>query len=1218
MKKQTKTYLVGTAALACALTAGVAYSNLTVASAETHSVTIGGFAADNSYCLSATAANSGIRYNLTGTMDLENKTGFALRVKNLSENPINIKQMMVYDSESTLVYSPYVATSYFYSVDGTVTSATALNTSSTRRFVTIPAEFDGYVMMPFDQMTIVRFSGVAAGTWDWNQTGHLSAESEGDWGMPKGSCNQIDFYLIDSTGYDFMIGAHTTYTISENNVTLDTPVYMDASTKVTPSQSNVSMATTHNMQINANDLDTNAYVISPSSDVANGVQYTFAGDGVAMTGKTGLAIRIKNTSNSIVKPYQFRIFDKNSTLVYSPHNSKIKFYDVSGKYQETSHSAREVHIPASFDGWMVIPFNQMKTLRKANSEAWYWNESGYVGSATEGHLAPPTGIWNQFAFYMPANTNSIDLVVGAHTAYTENNGVITFDAPAYLDIATVEKPSGEPCMDVYGISSVNVTLTAGANVTLSETTATVKYGETYNIKATIPVGYMPKVTIGEGDNAIVTESLSFVHNFINTSSLNVKVEAAPINMPTFEVSEENVSLSDKKGIKIAVNNANGEQIDFTLKLTEGTKFFSANGVGLFEDNNVVRFGNVFSIPAGYVGNIYVPFNYLAGGYGQPQCQPFDYTNKPASVTGKVYIDTATEKSVIESVFTSVEYVTALPATTKADLTNANLYKNGATDFIGGLLADASQEKAANMAGSGTTWGITYKFAEPVSFNQAGFAVRFKNMTGSEYGIRSYFIANGKTYVPQGANVYTLIDSEGVATTITDKNRNMLIPADFDGTIVINFADFATDSAGTAKENVNRESLTVTAIDFYVGSKVGVGAMFGEAAWIGYNGQLSGNITYTTATVVDKNASIPFTFKAVGTPVTINTTDVTLSAETVVFGSSVVTATPVAGKMITSLTAPEGCVVTPNQDGTYTIAIENPYTLNAESFALTATVDTILEVTATITGNGTVSYNGLEVNGKFFVGASAAYTLVVTPAIGYEATVKVGDTVIEATAEGYVIPVGTTAISVKFTVLPANLTVSVGENGTATMDGVALVNGTSSVEQGKTFIVVATPAKGYAETVMLGDVALEKGANGYEVLLTADTTLAITFAKVEYTITYDLDRGENAETNPATYTVDDEVVFADATKDGYVFVGWFTIKGGSEVQITKIEAGSVGNIEVFAKFEVEEVTPEPTPGTDGGIMDQITGMLGCNGTVSAIGMGIVALAAAAIVLKKKED
>lgn len=1221
MKKQTKTYLLGTMALACALTAGIAYNNLAVASAETHSLTISDsdFLTESTYYLSATGANSGIRYDLTGTMELEDTTGIAIRVKNLSENNVNVKQMMIYDSESTLVYSPRTATSYFYSVDGTVTSSVA--PSNQVRFVTIPASFDGYVMMPYDQMTILRFS--ESTSWDWNQTGHLSADGEGDWALPTGSCKSIDFYLIDSAGYEFMIGGHTTYTLDGSNVTLDTPVYMDASTKKTPSQTDVSMATRHNLQISSTDLDTNAYGISPSTDAANGVQYNFAGDGVPMTGKTGLAIRIKNTSKSIVKPYQFRIFDKNSTLVYSPHNSKIQFYDVNGKYQMTSDGARIVNIPALFDGWMVMPFDQMKTLRKADSDAWYWNETGYVGSATEGHLAPPTGVWNQFAFYMPANTNAVELVVGAHTTYTENNGVITFDTPAYLDIDTVTKPSGEPCMDVYGISSATFNFTAGEGVTLNETTKTLKYGESYDIKAFIPVGYMAKVTFGESDDATVTESLSFVHNFKNVTSMNVKVEATPIAMPTIVVSEEDVSLSDKKGIKISVDNTDGEQIDFVLKLTEGTKFISATGVGLFEDNDTVRFGNVFSIPAGYVGNIYVPFNYTAGGYGQPQCQPFDYDNKPATVTGKVYIDTTVDASVIETVFTSVEYVTAVPKTTTADLTNANLYEDGASDFIGGLLADAPTEKASNQAGSGTTWGITYKFAEAVSFNQSAFIVRVSNISGRDYGIRAYFIAGGKTFVPQAKNVYALVDAEGTVTTNTDSNRNILIPDGFDGTLVIYLNDYATDNAGASKENVNRQNLSVTAIDFYIGSNTGAGLMYGDTGWIGYDGELVGEFTYTTENVVNKNASYPFVFKTVGTPVTVNTTDVTLSDEVVAFGNSVVTVAPVAGKMITALTAPEGCVVTANQDGTYTVEIANAYADNAESFALTATVDTALEVTATISGNGSVFYNGIEVDGTFYVGASSAYTLVVTPAVGNVATVKVGETVIEATDDGYVIPVGTTAVSVKFTVLSANLTVSIGDKGTATLDGDALVNGVSTLQQGKNFALVVAPVAGYTETVMLGEVALVKGDNGYELLLTADVALTITFAKVEYTITYDLDRGVNADTNPATYTVDDEVVFADATKDGYVFLGWYVMDGETEVKITGIEKGSVGDIEVFAKFEVEEVNTGDDNGEDAGFIDQVTGKVeellgGCNGSVSAIGMGVVALVVAGFVLKKKED
>ena len=82
-------------------------------------------------------------------------------------------------------------------------------------------------------------------------------------------------------------------------------------------------------------------------------------------------------------------------------------------------------------------------------------------------------------------------------------------------------------------------------------------------------------------------------------------------------------------------------------------------------------------------------------------------------------------------------------------------------------------------------------------------------------------------------------------------------------------------------------------------------------------------------------------------------------------------------------------------------------------------------------------------------------------------------------------------------------------------------------------------------------------------------------------------------------------------------------GENEVKVTGIEKGSVGDIEVFAKFKLEEVTDGGEGDTDAGLIDKITGKVqeilgGCNGSVSAIGMGVVALAAAAIVLKKKED
>ena len=69
----------------------------------------------------------------------------------------------------------------------------------------------------------------------------------------------------------------------------------------------------------------------------------------------------------------------------------------------------------------------------------------------------------------------------------------------------------------------------------------------------------------------------------------------------------------------------------------------------------------------------------------------------------------------------------------------------------------------------------------------------------------------------------------------------------------------------------------------------------------------------------------------------------------------------------------------------------------------------------------------------------------------------------------------------------------------------------------------------------------------------------------YTITYNLDGGTNAQSNPASYTVETETItLADATKNGDVFIGWYTDESFTN-PITKIEKGSVGNIILYAKW-----------------------------------------------------
>ena len=87
--------------------------------------------------------------------------------------------------------------------------------------------------------------------------------------------------------------------------------------------------------------------------------------------------------------------------------------------------------------------------------------------------------------------------------------------------------------------------------------------------------------------------------------------------------------------------------------------------------------------------------------------------------------------------------------------------------------------------------------------------------------------------------------------------------------------------------------------------------------------------------------------------------------------------------------------------------------------------------------------------------------------------------------------------------------------------------------------------------------IEKGTTG-------NVALTATWDVVDFTITYDLDGGENAEANPSTYTANDEIVFADATKLGYVFLGWYDAEGN---KVEKLEIGTLGDVALTAKWEI---------------------------------------------------
>lgn len=77
----------------------------------------------------------------------------------------------------------------------------------------------------------------------------------------------------------------------------------------------------------------------------------------------------------------------------------------------------------------------------------------------------------------------------------------------------------------------------------------------------------------------------------------------------------------------------------------------------------------------------------------------------------------------------------------------------------------------------------------------------------------------------------------------------------------------------------------------------------------------------------------------------------------------------------------------------------------------------------------------------------------------------------------------------------------------------------------------------------------------------------------YAINYVLNGGKNNDHNPASYDKTQTVAFENPTRSGYTFGGWYTDAGFTK-RITQIEAGTTGEITVYAKWSKTESTKVP--------------------------------------------
>lgn len=136
-------------------------------------------------------------------------------------------------------------------------------------------------------------------------------------------------------------------------------------------------------------------------------------------------------------------------------------------------------------------------------------------------------------------------------------------------------------------------------------------------------------------------------------------------------------------------------------------------------------------------------------------------------------------------------------------------------------------------------------------------------------------------------------------------------------------------------------------------------------------------------------------------------------------------------------------------------------------------------------------------------------------------------------------------------------------------------------EGKEVITLADATKdGYTFDGWYKDAEFTTKVTSIPTTQTGDITLYAKFLK-NYKITYDLNGGTNGD-NPGTYASGIGVdSFADASKEGCTFAGWYTDETFS-VKVTSISANQTGDITLYAKFTPNKynITYELDGGTNG--------------------------------------
>ena len=304
-----------------------------------------------------------------------------------------------------------------------------------------------------------------------------------------------------------------------------------------------------------------------------------------------------------------------------------------------------------------------------------------------------------------------------------------------------------------------------------------------------------------------------------------------------------------------------------------------------------------------------------------------------------------------------------------------------------------------------------------------------------------------------------------------------------------------------------------------------------------------------------------------------------------------------GSNWTDATVGNGGVISNLAPGSYVIRVKGAGTMLASEPSDTLTVNAYMQSSEAQITSFKVTVDGTEYTGTIDQEAGTITVTLpagtdpdvlnsLTPAIEYtgQSLTPASGTAQDFSEDGVTYTVtaedGTTkAYTATITIaLPDTYTITVADM----QHGTITASPTGPVAANTEVTLTINPANGYKlkENSLTVTYTSDGGEQTVEVtnnkftMPAANVTVSAEFEAIEYTISYELAGGTNAEGNPDTYTVEDAITLSAPTKDGYTFTGWTWGNQTTPQQSVTLDAGSVTGDLTFTAHWEDEDTPIP--------------------------------------------